>query len=129
MSIPTDRLYTAEHEWVAVDDGVAAVGITDYAQQALGDVVFVELPGEGARLAKGDEAAAIESTKAAASIYAPVAGKITEINPALVDDPALVNTECYGEGWIYKITVDNDDDLDGLMDADEYQRHLDGLDE
>ena len=129
MNIPTDRKYTQEHEWVSVSDGVATVGISDYAQDALGDVVFVELPNEGAALAKGAEAAAIESTKAAASIYAPVAGKITEVNAALVDDPALINTDCYGEGWIYKITVDNPAELDALMDAAAYEQFLAGLDE
>ena len=129
MSVPADRKYTKEHEWAVVDDGVATVGISDYAQDALGDVVFVELPGEGAALAKGAEAAAIESTKAAAGIYAVVTGKVTEVNPALVDKPELVNTDCYGEGWIYKITVDKAAELDELMDAGAYEQYLAGLDE
>ncbi len=127
MNVPTDRKYSQEHEWVAVSDGVATVGISDYAQDALGDVVFVELPGEGTSLAKGAEAAAVESTKAAASIYTPATGKITEINPALVDQPELINADCYGEGWIYKITVDDPAELAELMDAAAYQQHLAGL--
>jgi glycine cleavage system H protein len=129
MNVPVDRKYTKEHEWVLVDDGVATVGISDYAQDALGDVVFVDLPSEGAALAKGAEAAAIESTKAAAGIYAVVTGKVTEVNPALVDKPELVNSDCYGEGWIYKITVDNAAELDELMDAGAYEQFLAGLDE
>lgn len=129
MSVPADRKYTKEHEWVLLDDGVATVGISDYAQDALGDVVFVDLPSEGAALAKGAEAAAIESTKAAAGIYAVVTGKIAEVNPALVDKPGLINSDCYGEGWIYKITVDNAAELDELMDAGAYEQFLAGLDE
>lgn len=129
MNVPTDRKYSPEHEWVAVSDGVATVGISDFAQEALGDVVFVELPNEGAALAKGAEAAAVESTKAAASIYAPVTGKVTEINPALIDQPELINADCYGEGWIYKITIDEPAELDELMDAAAYQQHLAGLEE
>ncbi len=129
MSTPNDLKYTNEHEWVRIDDGVVTIGISDYAQDALGDVVFVELPAEGAALAKGEEAAVIESTKAAASIYAPVTGKITEINPALVDDPALVNSDCYGEGWIYKMTVDNPAELDELMDVAAYEQFLASLEE
>jgi len=124
-----DLKYTAEHEWVKVADGKATVGISDYAQEALGDIVFVEMPPKGGALVKGAEAGAIESTKAASSIYAPVTGRVTEVNVALVDDPALVNNDCYGEGWIYRSTVDNPAELESLMDADAYEQYLAGLEE
>ena len=129
MNVPADRKYTPEHEWITVADGVATVGISDYAQDALGDVVFVDLPNEGAALVKGAEAAEIESTKAAASIYAPVTGKVTDVNAILVDDPERVNSDCYGEGWIYKVTVDKPAELDELMDAGAYQQLLAGLEQ
>jgi len=122
--IPTDLLYTDQHEWVKLEDGVATVGITDHAQNALGDITFVELPDESADLAKGDEACAIESAKAAASIYAPGAGKIAAGNTALEDDPSAINTDPYGAGWIYKIALDDPADLDGLMDAPKYEAYL-----
>jgi len=129
VNVAADRKYTKEHEWVIVDDGVATVGISDYAQDSLGEVMFINLPGEGAALTKGDEAAAIESSKAATSIYAAGTGTVTEINPALVDDPTLVNSDCYGRGWVYRITVDNAAELDELMDAAAYEAYLAGLDE
>ncbi len=129
MNIQPDLKYTREHEWVKVSDGVATVGVSDYAQDALGDVVFVDLPGEGAALSQGDEAVAVESTKAAASVYAPVTGKIVEINPALIDDPSLVNSDCYGEGWMYRITVDDPAQLDGLLDAAAYEAYIGTLED
>jgi glycine cleavage system H protein len=129
MNIQPDLKYTRQHEWLRVADGVAMVGISDYAQDALGDVVFVDLPGEGVSFAQGDEAVAVESTKAAASVYAAVSGKVVEINPALVDDPALVNGDCYGEGWMYRITVDDPAQLDDLMDATAYEAYIGTLDD
>ena len=118
--IPKELLYTDQHEWVKVDGNIATVGITDHAQNALGDLTFVELPPAGNEYAKGDEVSPIESCKAAASIYAPAGGKIVEGNSAVEDDPALLNSDCYGAGWIYKIELSNPDELQGLMNAEQY---------
>ncbi len=122
--IPDDLKFTAEHEWIRLAGGVATVGITDHAQTALSDIVFVELPEAGAKFAKGDEAVVLESTKAAASIYAPAAGEVVEANAALDDEPGLVNRDCYGEGWMVKIKVDNESELAALMDAPAYEKFL-----
>ena len=118
--IPDDLSYTQQHEWIRADGGVGTVGITDYAQDALGDVTFVELPPAGKVLAKGDEACAIESAKAAVSVYAPVSGKVLAANAELESDPGLVNSSPYGDGWIYKIELSKPDELVVLMDAAEY---------
>ncbi len=122
--VPDDLKYTEQHEWVRVEGGVATVGITDHAQEALGDVTFVELPPEGAEFAAGDEACAIESAKAAASIYAPVGGKVAAVNPAVEDDPALVNSDPYGAGWVYKLELADASQLDALMDPAAYETFL-----
>ncbi|MCD4825014.1 MAG: glycine cleavage system protein GcvH [Phycisphaerae bacterium] len=122
--VPKDLLYTSEHEWVKVENSVATVGITNHAQNALGDIVFVDLPDVDKEFAKGDEAIALESAKAAASIYAPVTGKITEVNNDLDDDPALVNNDCYAGGWMFKISINDEADLAGLMDAGTYEDFL-----
>ena len=122
--IPDDLKYTAEHEWVRLDGDVATIGVTDHAQEALSDIVFVELPPSSKELAKGDEAAVLESTKAAASIYAPAAGTTTEGNEAVIDDPSLVNSDCYGRGWIYKLKLTDAGQLDSLMDAKAYEAFL-----
>jgi len=122
--IPTDLLYTDQHEWVKFADGVAAVGITHHAQNALGDITFVELPEEGAELAKGAEACVIESAKAAASIYAPADGTVTETNGALEDDPAAVNADPYGAGWIYKMSVPDASQLADLLTPEQYDALL-----
>jgi glycine cleavage system H protein len=121
---PKDLKYTREHEWIRVDGDVGTVGITDHAQQALSDVVYVELPEVGKRVAGGDEAAVLESTKAAASIYAPVGGTITAPNNLVAKDPGVVNTDCYGEGWIFKMRIDDPSHLADLMDAEAYERYL-----
>lgn len=115
------RYYTDEHEWLDVDGDIATVGITDYAQGQLGDVVFVEVPPAGTTLTKGKEAAVVESVKAASDVYAPVSGTVTEANPALEGEPALVNTAAEAEGWFFKLTLSNSAELDGLMDATAYQ--------
>ena len=119
--------YTDQHEWVAVEGDVATVGITDYAQGQLGDVVFVELPDEGKSFAMGDQAAVVESVKAAAEVYAPISGKIVEINEALNDKPELVNEDSTGDGWFFKIEIDDESELDSLMDAKEYKEFVKGL--
>jgi glycine cleavage system H protein len=113
--------YTQEHEWLAVDGSTATVGVTDYAQAQLGDVVFVELPEVGRVVAKGKEAAVVESVKAASDVYSPVSGTVTQANAALTDDPALVNSAPEGEGWFFKLTLSDASELDGLMDAATYK--------
>jgi glycine cleavage system H protein len=119
--------YTDQHEWVAVEGNVATVGITDYAQGQLGDVVFVELPEEGKAFAMGDQAAVVESVKAAAEVYAPISGEIVEVNEALNDKPELVNEDATGDGWFFKIEIDDESELDSLMDAKEYREFVKGL--
>ena len=113
--------FTQDHEWIAVEGDTATVGITDYAQAQLGDIVFVEVPPAGTALEKGKEAAVVESVKAASDVYAPVSGDVTEGNAALEADPALVNTAPEGEGWFFKLTLADTSELDGLMDADAYK--------
>jgi glycine cleavage system H protein len=119
--------FTTEHEWVSVDGDVATVGITDYAQAQLGDIVFVELPAAGAIVSKGGEVAVVESVKAASDVYAPVSGTVIEGNQALVDDPALVNGDAEGEGWFYKLRLSDRAQLEELMDAARYQAFCDNL--
>lgn len=120
--------YTEDHEWIDADGDIATVGITDYAQKALGDVVFVELPEVGASFAKGDEVSVVESVKAASEVYAPLNGEIVEVNEALEGEPALVNTDATGDGWFFKIKLDDVNDLNDLMDEDEYNTFVAGLD-
>ncbi len=115
--------YTEDHEWIRVEGGIGTVGITDHAQEQLGDIVFVELPEVGRKLAKGDESGVVESVKAASEIYAPVSGEIVEVNAALVDTPQTANTDPTGAGWFYKIRLSVPDELDGLMDAAAYEAH------
>ena len=121
------RYFTDEHEWIDVDGSSATVGITDYAQSQLGDIVFVETPDAGKTLSKGGDAAVVESVKAASDVYAPVSGTVTEGNPALAEDPALVNSDPEGEGWFFKITLADPSELDGLMDAAAYKAFVAGL--
>ena len=121
------RYFTEEHEWIAVDGDIATIGITDYAQGQLGDIVFVEVPSAGTQLAKGQEAAVVESVKAASDVYSPVSGTVTEGNPALADDPALVNTAPEGDGWFFKLTIADAGELDGLMDEAGYKAFCDTL--
>jgi len=121
------RLYTQDHEWIDVAGDVATVGITDYAQGQLGDVVFVDLPEAGRAVTKGGEAAVVESVKAASDVYAPVSGTVTESNPALTDDPALVNMAPEGDGWFFKLTLSDASELDGLMDKAAYDAFLASL--
>lgn len=113
--------YTKEHEWVRIEGDIGTVGITDHAQQQLGDLVFVELPAIGKKLAQGDEAAVVESVKAASEVYAPVGGEVVEVNPALGDDPAKVNADAMGGGWFFKIRIANPKELDALLDEASYQ--------
>ena len=113
--------FTKEHEWLNVEGDIATVGITDYAQNALGDVVFAEVPAAGTALTKGKEAAVVESVKAASDVYSPVSGTVTESNAALDADPALVNTAPETDGWFFKLTLSDASELDGLMDEAAYK--------
>lgn len=121
------RYFTEEHEWVEVEGNIATVGITEYAQEQLGDVVFVDVPGEGKLFDKGDEAAVVESVKAASDVYSPVSGKIVEGNEVLADEPALVNTDPEGDGWFFKLELSDPAELDGLMDEGAYKKYVAGL--
>jgi glycine cleavage system H protein len=120
MSIPDELQYTAEHEWITIKGALAAVGITDFAQQALGDVVYVSVPAPGTRVTAGEPCGEVESTKSVSDIYSPVDGEVTEVNSDLEDDPALVNSDPYGAGWLMKVRLDPDADSSGLLTADEY---------
>lgn len=117
-----------EHEWVSLDGDTATVGITDYAQNALGDVVFVELPEVGASFARGDEIAVVESVKAASEIYAPVSGEVTEVNGALEDAPDKINQSPLGDGWLFRLKLSNAGELDEMMDEEAYEAFVAGLD-
>lgn len=119
--------FTKDHEWVRVDGGIATVGITDYAQGQLGDVVFVEIPPVGSPLTQGKEAAVVESVKAASEVYAPISGQVTEINAELEGDPALANSAAEDAGWFFKMTVGNESELDGLMDEATYRDYTKDL--
>ena len=118
------RLYSREHEWVEVENGIGTVGISDYAQDQLGDVVFVELPEPGRTVVRDEEMCVVESVKAASEIYAPVSGEILEVNEALGDDPAQVNADPYGAGWFIRVRVKDVQELDGLMDEEVYREFL-----
>ena len=117
--------YTKEHEWVSVEGEVGTVGITDHAQEQLGDLVFIELPEVGKTIAKGDEAAVVESVKAASEVYAPVAGEVIEVNEALNDNPAAINSDALGAGWMFKIRISNPGDLESLLDEAAYKALVD----
>jgi len=120
--IPKDLSYTKTHEWIGNDgDGTITVGITDYAQSSLGDLVFVELPETGTKVSAGDAVAVVESVKAASDIYAPVDGEIAEINEELADSPERVNEDAFGQGWLFKISIEDESALDDLLDADAYK--------
>ena len=113
--------FTREHEWIRVEGDIATVGISDHAQQALGDIVFADVPEAGRRVRKGDEAAVVESVKAASDVYAPVSGEVVEGNPAIADDPAVINRDPEGDGWFFKLRLDDQGELDGLMDEGAYR--------
>ena len=116
--------FTKEHEWIRVEGDTATVGISDHAQEQLGDIVFVEVPDAGRRVTKGQEAAVVESVKAASDVYSPVSGEVVEGNEAIADDPALVNSDPEGQGWFFKLKLDNASELDGLMDEAAYREWI-----
>jgi glycine cleavage system H protein len=116
----SNTYYTQDHEWITVNGDTATVGITNYAQEQLGDLVYVELPEIGRQVARGEDAIVVESVKAASDVYAPVSGEVTEVNSALGDDPALVNRSAEGEGWLIRLKISDESELEGLMDAAAY---------
>ncbi len=119
--------YTDEHEWIRLEGDIATVGITDYAQNQLGDVVYVELPKPGQKVEKGKQAAVVESVKAASEVFAPVTGEVVEVNQALADEPATVNADPMGKGWFMKLRLADASQLDGMMDAEGYRKFVEGL--
>ncbi len=123
MEYPTDRQYSQEHEWVVVSGDTARIGITDYAQDSLGDIVFVQVPDVGLEVVAGASCAEVESTKSVSEIYSPVSGTVSAVNEALADEPERINRDPYGEGWIFTLTMIDAGELDALMDAAAYQ-HL-----
>ncbi len=128
MEILGDLLYTKEHEWIRIDGKMATMGITDYAQAALGDITFIELPTEGTEVDQFEQIASVESVKAASDIYAPMGGKIVEVNKALESSPELINQSPYGTGWIAKIELADLEEQSNLMGPDEYEKFLESLD-
>lgn len=124
MSNPSDRKYAESHEWIKVDGDTATVGITDHAQDALGDITFIELPEVDAEYEKGSDCAVVESVKAASDIYAPVTGTVSEVNEKLEDEPELVNSSAFEDGWIFKLSNIDTAALDSLMDAEQYEKFL-----
>ncbi|MDX1710829.1 MAG: glycine cleavage system protein GcvH [Rhodovibrionaceae bacterium] len=123
----SDTYYTEDHEWIRVQDGEATIGITDYAQEQLGDIVYVELPESGQTLEKGKEAAVVESVKAASEVYAPVSGEVTDANESLTDEPEKVNSDPTGDGWFFKMNLSDKSELDDLMDEGAYKEYVESL--
>ncbi|RLE21682.1 MAG: glycine cleavage system protein GcvH [Actinobacteria bacterium] len=121
MNVPSELLYSTDHEWIRQDGNTVTIGVTDFAQDALGDVVFVEIPDNGATVELGESFAEVESTKSVSDIYAPVSGTVSEVNDALDGQPELLNSDPYGEGWICRIEMSNPSELEALMDAGGYR--------
>ncbi len=124
MNVPRELRYTPTHEWVRIRGNIATVGITDYAQQQLSDITYVELPDKGDEVSASDEVAVVESVKAASDVYAPLSGTIVEVNTRVLEEPELINTDPYGEGWLFKIQFTDRDELEDLLDADAYEEQL-----
>ncbi|MDR0765870.1 MAG: glycine cleavage system protein GcvH [Odoribacteraceae bacterium] len=124
MKVPVDLKYTHEHEWIRVERGEAVVGITDYAQSQLGDIVFVEVETEGENLKAGDTFGSVEAVKTVSDLYMPVSGEVLEFNKALEDKPELMNTDPYGEGWIIRIKIEDEEQLDDLLSAEAYEANI-----
>ena len=127
MEIEENFLYTKEHEWINIEDGVGTVGITEYAQSALGDITFVELPKVDAEVEQFEQFTALESVKSASDIFSPMSGRVTEVNEELSDDPGLLNRSCYDKGWIARIEVSDMDEASNLMTGSEYESYLESL--
>ena len=128
--VPTDRKYTDQHDWVLVEDDIATIGITDYAQDSLGDIVYLEAQHEpGKQITVGEQGILLESNKAVSDVFWPISGEIIEINSSVIDNPRIINSDPYGEGWIIKISISNQKELDTLMDADKYGSLLQELED
>lgn len=127
MEFPADLKYTKDHEWARIEDNIATIGITDHAQSALGDIVFVELPEEGREVTQGDTFGVVESVKAVSDLYAPVTGKITAVNTALIDETSTLNDDPHGNGWMVKIEVTDLESLEELMSPEDYQEYVESL--
>ncbi|CAM4622616.1 unnamed protein product [Lepidochelys olivacea] len=123
------RKFTDKHEWISVENGIGTVGISNFAQEALGDIVYCSLPEIGTKLNKQDEFGALESVKAASELYSPLTGEVTEINTTLADNPGLVNKSCYEDGWLIKMTVDNPSELNELMNEDAYEKFIKSIED
>lgn len=123
----TDKRYTKDHEWVVLDGDIATVGITDHAQEQLGELVFIELPEPEREVSAAEACAVVESVKAASDVYAPLSGRVAEINETIVEDPGIVNSDAEGEGWFFKLELDNVADFEALMDQDAYDEFLESL--
>lgn len=124
MEFPKDLKYTKEHEWVKVEGNIATVGITDYAQDSLGDVVYVELPQEGGTVTKNEPFGVVESVKAVSDLYSPISGSVHEVNDAIIDSPEAINEDPYGDAWMIRVEIGNTGDLSDLMSSDEYQKFI-----
>jgi glycine cleavage system H protein len=122
--VPTELKFLSTHEWVLAEDGIATVGVSDHAQELLGDLVYVELPETGSTVAAGDSVGVIESVKAASDTYAPISGEIIEINSDLEDAPERINVDPYGDGWMYKMSIEDPEELENLLDADAYSESI-----
>ncbi|MFQ5329661.1 MAG: glycine cleavage system protein GcvH [Thermodesulfobacteriota bacterium] len=125
MDLPEGLLFTKDHEWIRVEDGVATIGITEYAQESMGDVVYLELPDEGATLASGESFGVVESVKAVSDLFSPINGSVVEVNASLTDTPEVVNDDPYGAAWMVKVKLNSGDNMEGLFTPEEYQRYLD----
>ncbi len=123
-NVPANLRYTEQHEWVKIDGGTALVGITDFAQNALGDITFVELPTVDQDVQQGNELVVVESTKAASDVYAPLSGKVVEVNSAVEDEPELINADPFNRGWLVKIKVSDPAQVESMMSAEDYQKHI-----
>jgi glycine cleavage system H protein len=126
--VEKDLVYTKDHEWARIEDDVATIGITDHAQEMLGEITFVELPAVGTEVTTAEEIAVVESSKSASDIYSPVTGKVIEINDNLEDSPESINDDCYGNGWLCKIEITDKGSIDELMSAEQYEEHLKEID-
>ena len=124
MEFPKDLRYTKEHEWVRVEGNIVTVGITDYAQDSLGDVVYLELPNDGAAVTKDETFGVVESVKAVSDLYSPISGTVTEINDALVDSPEVINDDPYGDAWMLKVEMNNSAEIKELLTVDEYRKYV-----
>ena len=124
IEIPEELKYTDEHEWVKIEDELVVIGITDYAQDALGEIVYIELPSEGDEITKGDSFGGVESTKSVSDLYAPVSGEVVEVNESLLDSPEAINEDPYGEGWLLKVRIHDSDEFDELMNSEQYSEFI-----